>query len=293
MTSTPPRTEDAARATLHPATTVGPVHLRVTDLDLARRFYTRMLGLDATVQGEALVLSAAGRPLLFIEEDEGAPPRDERTTGLYHFALLLPSRAELGRLLQNLLRTRYALDGLVDHTISEAVYLTDPEGNGIELASDYPRETWAEAMRNARAMNKPLDVERMLGEADELAKPWTAIAPETRMGHVHLHVRDVREALAFYRDILGFDVMGDLGSVAFISAGGYHHHLGLNVWAGPRPPAPGAVGLRHFTIVLPDKAERARVLARVGEARAPIDETPEGPIVADPSGNRALLALAE
>lgn len=287
----------SASARLDPATTVGAVHLRVRDLEVARKFYTRVLGLTAAeVPGGELSLSANGKtPLLFFAEDRAAPPRDPRTTGLYHFALLVPSRAEFGHVLRHLAKTQYELDGLVDHTISEALYLTDPEGNGIEIARDYPRETWARAMgdmqRRPQTMNKPLDVEGVMRAADGEPREWDGISRGTVMGHVHLHVRDVEEALGFYRDVLGFDVMANLGSAAFISAGGYHHHLGLNVWAGPRPPAPGAVGLKHFTIELPSESERARVLARLAHAGARVEETAEGPVVADPTGNRALLSL--
>lgn len=280
---------------LHPDTTVGAVALRVADLDLARRFYTRMLGLQARIDdaGELLLSADGASPLLRIAQDAEAPPRDARTTGLYHFALLLPSRAELGRVVQNVARTQYDLDGLVDHTISEAVYLTDPEGNGIELACDYPRETWAAAYRDPRLMNRPLDVERLFREADAIGAPWMGIAPETRMGHVHLHVRDVAEGFAFYRDVVGFETQFELPSAGFVSAGGYHHHLAFNTWAGPRAPRPGAVGLRHFSIVLPTQGERQRVLAAVRSAGAPVEETDEGPIVSDPSGNRALLAMED
>lgn len=287
---------DLAPTKTHPATTVGAVHLRVNDLDTARKFYTRMLGLTAHIaESGELVLSADGAtPLLVIQEDKAAPPRDERTTGLYHFALLLPDRAELGRLVKNIASTRYQFDGLVDHTISEAAYLTDPEGNGIELACDYPRESWGDwAAVSPATMNKPMDVARMMREADALAKPWDGIAPMTRMGHVHLHVRDVDEALRFYEDVLGFDVMARLGSAAaFISAGGYHHHLGLNTWAGPRAPQPGAVGLRHFTIVYPDDAELTRMLSRVRDAGVTIEQANAGTFATDPTGNRVLLKVA-
>lgn len=273
------------RVSLHPDTGVGPVHLRVNDVELASRFYSRMLGLRAE-KGESgeMVFSAGQRPLVALEEAPDAPPRDERTTGLYHFALLLPSRAELGRLLQNLVKTQWPLSGLVDHTISEAIYLNDPEGNGIELAADYPREAWATwSQLNPQTMNRPLDTRRMMREAEEVGKAWDGIAPATRMGHVHLHVRDVDEALEFYRDVIEFDVQLRMPSAAFISAGGYHHHLGLNTWAGPRPPTAGAVGLRHFTIEFPTVEERDRILAKVGAT--------DGPFVTDPSGNRALLSV--
>jgi catechol 2,3-dioxygenase len=282
----------------HPDTTVGAVHLRVNDLDLARRFYTKMLGLQATVDdaGELLLSADGATPLLRIAEDAKAAPRDPRTTGLYHFALLLPSRAQLGRVLQHLAKTRYELDGMVDHAISEAVYLTDPEGNGIELAADYPRETWGRVMQAAqhdpRIMSRPMDVQRMFGEADALKEEWDGIAPATKMGHVHLHVRDVPEALAFHHDALGFDVMTDLASAAFLSAGGYHHHLGLNVWAGPRAPQPGAVGLRHYTIEYPTESERKRILDRIKRIGGTVEDTDAGPISADPTGNRMLLKVA-
>lgn len=290
-------TDTLAPPVLHPATTVGAVHLRVTDLDLARKFYTRMLGLTAAESaGGELTLTADGAtPLLVLRREADAPPRDPRTTGLYHFALLLPSRAELGRVLQNLARTRYQLDGLVDHQISEAIYLTDPEGNGIELAADAPAETWRAAMRRWDAggggMNRPLDVAGLFAAADERRDPWTGIAPATRMGHVHLHVRDLDEAVAFYGGVLGFETMGRVPGAAFVSAGGYHHHLGLNTWAGARPPRPNAVGLRHFTIRLPSREERERVVGRLQAAGARVAADGEGIFASDPTGNRFSLEI--
>lgn len=285
-------------ASTHPATTVGPVHLRVADLALARRFYTSILGLRAQDDVGELVLTADGAtPLLRIQEDRDASARDPRTTGLYHFALLVPTRAEWGHTLRHLSKTEYALDGIVDHTVSEALYLTDPEGNGIEIASDFPRGKWAhlwtpQARDRVGIMNKPVDFRAVWAATDAAPRAWDGLAAGTRMGHVHLHVRDVREAVGFYTDVLGFDTMIDIGSAAFVSAGGYHHHLGLNVWAGPRPPKPHAVGLRHFTIEYPNDAERDRILSRVREAGAPVEDTPEGPIVTDPTGNRVILRVS-
>jgi catechol 2,3-dioxygenase len=229
-----------------------------------------------------------------LTEETGAAP-GAGFTGLYHFALLVPERADLARWLAHAGRDQVPLTGLSDHFVSEAIYLDDPDGHGIEIYWDRPRETW-EGQVAERMTTEPLDVRSLLGEvADPASEPFDGIAADTVMGHVHLKVSDVPQTISFYRDVLGFGLMGTFGpSAAFLSAGGYHHHIGANVWesAGAPPPPAGTAALRHFTVVLPDEAERERVLARLRESGREPEMEDAGARAVDPSGNSLVLAVA-
>jgi len=220
---------------IHPDTTVGPVALTVADLARSEDFYTGVLGFRAIERGDrALTLAAGGAvPLLRLVEQPGARPKPQRATGLYHFAILVPSRLDLARALRHLAEQRYPLTGASDHLVSEALYLDGPDGNGIEIYRDRPRDEWPHANGQLQMAVDPLDVDGILGELARDDRPWDGLAPQTRIGHIHLHVADLRAAEAFYSGVLGFDVMLRYGAGAlFISAGGYHHHIGLNTWAG-------------------------------------------------------------
>ena len=190
---------------------------------------------------------------MLVEEPGARPGRGY--TGLYHFALLLPARVELARWLAHAARTRIPLQGLSDHFVSEAIYLGDPDGHGIEIYADRPRERW-EGIVAQRMTTLPMDVDDLFRELDDPAtEPFEGLPAGTVMGHVHLRVAAIPETVAFYRDLLGFGLMAQLGNqAAFLSAGGYHHHLGANTWesAGAPPPPAGTAALRHATIVLPD-----------------------------------------
>ena len=278
-----------------PRTTVGPIHFTVADLDRSLDYYGGTIGLDTRERSNGrAALGTSERELLVLVEDAGARPA-YGYTGLYHFALLLPERVELARWLAHAGREGVPLVGLSDHFVSEAIYLSDPDGHGIEIYWDRPREVW-EGQVFERLTTMPLDVDSLLGElADPASEPFEALPSGTVMGHVHLKVAAIADALEFYRDVLGFDLMAQLGEqAAFLSAGGYHHHIGANTWesAGAPPPPEGTATLRHATVVLPDAAERDRVLERLGEAGYATEESDGGPRVRDPSGNALVLALA-
>jgi len=276
---------------LDPATTLGAVRLRVADLAGARSFYERALGLEARADGEVVALGVPGGPALVeLREQADAAPRRPGASGLFHLALLLPSRAELARALWRLARERVPLTGASDHLVSEALYLADPEGNGIELYRDRPREEWERDGGELRMATLPLDLDPLLAEAP--AEPEAAIAPGTRLGHVHLQVADLRAAEAFYGGALGFEAMvrGYPGAL-FLAAGGYHHHVGLNTWAsrGGPPNEQGVRGLERFEVVLPGERELTAAAERLAAAGAPARQVAEGLLARDPFGNDVLL----
>jgi catechol 2,3-dioxygenase len=290
MTSTQTHTQ----APVLPASLrVGAVELAVTDLDRSVGFYESAIGLrlHRREDGRA-ALGAGGEDLLVLVEDASARPAG-RHAGLYHFALLHPSRLELARAAQRLAATRTRISGASDHGISEAIYLPDPDDNGIELAADRGRERWGD-LSDPTALGgpEPLDLGglMLLVEGEEV-HPF--VSPDTVVGHVHLHVGDLDRGVAFYRDVIGFEVMTLLDSAAFVAAGGYHHHLGFNLWRGHGvPPVPaGSIGLRHWTIVLPADAAAA-LRERVIAAGAPYEDRPEGLLVHDP-WDIALLVITE
>lgn len=298
----PPRDPEELEASASPAsgeiaaaTSMGPVHLTVSALERSLGYYREAIGLDVLERADGRArLGAGGRELLVLVEEPGARPA-HGYTGLYHIALLLPERPDLARWLAHVVRDRVPLVGLSDHFVSEAIYLSDPDGHGIEVYWDRPREVW-EGQVGARMTTIQLDVDSLLGELyDPVSAPFEGLPAGTVMGHVHLKVAAIAETVAFYRDLLGFGLMAQLGTqAAFFAAGGYHHHLGTNVWesaGAPSPPA-GTAALRHATIVLPDASERDRVVSRVERSGHAVEETGGSPLVRDPSGNALLLAVA-
>src|SRR5438067_173981 len=270
MASPPdPEELEATAAGMHPeipaGTTLGAVHLTVSDLERSVAYYREAIGLRVLAQEDGRTSLGADSELLVLVEEPGAP-HSHGHTGLYHVALLLPKRTGLARWLAHVVRERIPLVGLSDHFVSEAIYLSDPDHHGIEIYWDRPRDTWEG--RVGRMGTWPLDVPSLLGELDDPAtEPFDGLPGGTIMGHVHLKVADVTETVRFYRDILGFGLMAQLGSqAAFLSAGGYHHHIGANTWesAGASPPPSGSASLRHATIVLPSEQERDALLGRLG-----------------------------
>ena len=284
-----------ARAEIAATTTVGAVHLTVADLERSLAFYDATFGMERLgVSDGRATLGADGRELLVLVEEPGARPAPGHT-GLYHFALLLPERSDLARWLAHAARTRIPLTGLSDHFVSEAVYLNDPDGHGIEVYWDRPRDSW-EGQVAERMTTLALDVQDVMGSlGDGPEGEYPGLPAGTVMGHVHLKVSSIAETIAFYRDVLGFALMADLGArAAFLSAGGYHHHIGANTWesAGASPPPAGTAALRHATVLLPDEAARDEVIARAAAAGHEPEQDAHGPLLRDPSGNGLVLALA-
>ena len=277
-----------------PETTVGAVELTVSDLARSLDYYRRAIGLETLEDGaRRATLGAGDRELLVLVEEPGSRPA-AGYTGLYHFALLVPERNELAAWLAHAARDHVPLVGLSDHYVSEALYLSDPDGHGIEIYRDRPRSHW-EGQVGDRLTTMPLDVDDLLGVLDDPAtEPFDGLPAGTVMGHVHLKVADIPSAVDFYRDLLGFDLMAQLGGLAaFLSAGGYHHRVGANTWesAGAGPAPAGTAALRRATIVLPDDAARGDVVARVESAGRSLEDVDGDPVVRDPSGNALLLAV--
>jgi catechol 2,3-dioxygenase len=274
---------------------MGAVHVTVADLARSLAYYREAVGLAVLEERPgAASLGVGDAELLGLVEEPGARPAS-RHTGLYHFALRVPERADLARWLAHAARDQVALLGMSDHFVSEAIYLTDPDGHGIEIYHDRPRVVW-EGLVGTRMTTDPLDVADLMGELDDPAtEPFDRLPAGTDMGHVHLQVADIAATIEFYRDVLGFDVMGELfGSAAFLAAGGYHHHVGANTWhslGAPAPP-PGTAALRHATIVLPEARERDRVAARVADTGGEPEAREDDVLVRDPSGIGLLLTAS-
>ncbi len=276
-------------------TTLGPVALTVADLERSVAYWRDEIGLEVQDRADGrATLGVPGSALLELAEVPGAPPADGYS-GLFHVALLVPERADLARWLAHAARDRVQLTGASDHDVSEALYLRDPDHHGIEIYADRPRALW-EGEVGQRLTTMPLDVDALLSVLDDPAsEPFDGLPAGTRIGHVHLRVADVPEAIGFYRDLLGFDLMASLGAqAAFLAAGGYHHHIGANTWESRgRPPAPaGAATLRHATIVLPTAADRDAAVERARAGGAPVEDGEDGTLVRDPSGNAFVLVAA-
>jgi len=284
--SGPPSDSVQAAAQLPQTLRLGPTHLTVSDIDGSIAFYENALGLQLRDRDDTMAsLGAGGEDLLVLVGEPGAIPAG-RHAGLYHYALLFDSRVELARTLRRLATTQTRIDGAADHGVSEAIYLRDPDGNGIELYADRPRDAWPAPTKPGERVGMytiGLDLKALLATIDG-EDPRPQAGPGLRTGHLHLHVGDVAQGLAFYRDVLGFDVMVNLGSAAFVSAGGYHHHLGFNVWMGSdvKPPPPGTAGLRHWTVVLDSPEQIAAVRGRVESGGVEVADHDDGFLVRDP-----------
>lgn len=281
-------------AAIDPRTGMGPVHLTVADLARSTVFYEQTLGLEARRRDRARVeLGTPASTLVVVVEEPGARPAPAHT-GLFHLALLLPDRAALARWLRRAVEQRIALEGLSDHAVSEAVYLRDPDGHGIEVYADRPRALW-DGRVGQLLTTRQLDVGDLLATLNGDSSPSEGSGDETVVGHVHLQVADLSAAVSFYRDVLGFGLLAQLGVHAgFLGAGGYHHHVGVNTWAslGASPPPPGAAALRHLTVLLPDQRARDETLARLAAAGHRPETGEQGPLVRDPSENAIVLVVA-
>ncbi len=287
---------------VHPATQLGHVSLTVANLENQIVFYTQALGFKLHWrEGNKAGLGAGSADLLLLTEEPDLK-HYRGTTGMYHFAIVFPNRRELALVMARLFALKYR-NSPTDHVMTKTTYLDDPEGNGIELYCESPEDgSWTITDGNYEARwadgrwsdgREALDVEALFKHIEEDDRLDGFIHPETRLGHIHLHVRDIPEAIDFYHGVIGFDVMGVSKGIGmgFVSAGGYHHHIGLNTWlgAGAPPPPADAVGLRHFTVDFPDQQSLDEVIARVDAAGLPSNKIEGGLLLHDPSQNGVVL----
>lgn len=274
-------------------TKIGEISLYVSDINRAAAFYHDQLGFhEMEKEAGRAVLGAGGQRLLTLVERPGAS-RPQKTTGLYHFAVLLPNRRSLAEVLYHLADTETGVQGAADHGVSEALYLADPDGNGIEFYRDRRRSDWpVDDIGRLMMDTDELDIDDLVMELRDGLPVWQGLPDKTVIGHVHLYVRDLKEAEDFYTRVLGFQLMQRYGSgAAFVSAGGYHHHIGFNIWAGAGAPPPpdNAVGLNWFEVRLPDAGALEAVRSRLETAAVPFEKHGEGILVRDPSKNGILL----
>jgi catechol 2,3-dioxygenase len=278
---------------IHPATAIGPVYITISDLERSLGFYQNQLGLQLiNREFDEAYLGVVDRVLVVLKEDPAAHTAPN-TTGLYHFALRVPSRLELAKSLQRLSGTRTYVQGFADHLVSEAVYLSDPDDIGIEIYRDRPRDQWQYINGQLKMATDPLDLDGVLGELAGQVEDSMGMHPETTMGHIHLRVAQISPAENFYRDVIGFDLTLQYGPMAsFLSAGGYHHHIGINTWAGVGLPPPRAhtTGLRWFTVQFHSNPELDRAVERAHAAGVRLEKHDDGWLVRDPSSNGVLLA---
>jgi catechol 2,3-dioxygenase len=275
-------------------TKIAFAHRTVSDMQRALSFYQEKVGfhLVQRVNGSAALSASGKRPAsIYLTELRDAEPRPSRTTGLYHVAIRLPNRAELGRTLQRLLAHDWRFFGAADHGVSEALYTADPDGNGVELYADRPRTRWDWNGGQVEMGTEPLDLNNLVNAG--MRSGGNGLPPQTDVGHVHLQVSDLEQARAFYHDLLGLEVtQSETPGALFMAAGKYHHHLGVNIWAGegvPAPP-PNAVGLFSFGLHIPDRTARRILSDRLKGAGISLEETGTGGILAhDPDGNGIVI----
>lgn len=269
----------------------GEVHLKVTDLDKMTNFYTEIIGFSVLEKKDKhVVLTADGQtPLLVLEQPESIVPKEPRRTGLYHLALLLPTRADLGKAIKHFSRNQIPL-GAADHQVSEALYLSDPDGNGIEIYCDREPKTWHWNDDLVAMSTDPLDTRAVVEESGE--DDWTRLPSGTVMGHIHLHVANLPNTKEFY-EALGFKVVSRYPQALFMANGNYHHHIGLNTWNGADAsrPTEGSAGMEAFTLIYPDESTLQEAIGNVQKLVETVKRLETTFVVVDPSGNRVILRL--
>ena len=273
-------------------THVGTVHLQVSDLEKSIAYYQQVLGLRVQRSSAATATLGADdeeRPILALHTTPGVKRARRGALGLYHFAILLPERAALGRFAMHL-SALGARVGSADHLVSEAFYLSDPDGLGIEVYADRPRSAWRRRGRELVMATDPLDVGDLVAASE--GQPWTGMPRGTRVGHVHLHVGDLEEAERFYHFALGLDKMvWSYPGALFLAAGGYHHHLGTNVWSAETPAREEEARLIEWELLVPGREAAAAARNSLGAAGYATEQSETGVTAADPWGTRVRIAL--
>lgn len=275
----------------------GRVRLQVADLERSLDYYGRVLGLRVLDRSDGMAALGPGDDggvLVELREHPGATPAPRHgRLGLYHYAILLPDRSALGRFARHL-QEEGVRAGAADHRVSEALYLTDPDGLGVEVYADRPRSAWSYVGRELVMTTEPLDVEDVVGAAG--GEPWTGMPPGTTIGHVHLHVADLEEAAGFYDRGLGLErTVWSYPGALFLSAGGYHHHLGINTWAAGAPePGPDDARLLEWELLVPSADHVREALESLEETGHPVDDPPDGNggVARDPWGTEVRVRAA-
>jgi catechol 2,3-dioxygenase len=270
-------------------TRIGEIEIRVADLERSLDFYTSQLGLvQHAASGNRVSLGPrSGVRLITLVGEPGTRSRPVGIPGLYHFALLLPSRRDLGILLLHMFQERWPFQGFADHGVSEAAYLADPDGNGIELYSDRPRDTWQIKNGEVAMTTQTLNVNSLIRSVD--GEEWNGAHSATRMGHLHFSIADLGHGETFYREVLGFDVTNrSLPNALFLSAGGYHHHIGLNTWLRPQPAHSNYADILSYELIVPDLSAREALAARARSAGLDV-VAGETLVLRDPNGTLVLI----
>ncbi len=274
-----------------PTVYVGGLSINVTNLDKSLQFYQEVVGFKVLekTNGKAVLTADGKKALLTIEQPSNVELKEGRTTGLYHFAILLPSRADLSAFLKHIIQAGVQL-GASDHLVSEALYFSDPDGNGIEVYRDRPASEWTWNNNQVHMVTDPLDGNGLLAESQ---KEWNGLPEETVMGHIHLHVSDLKTTEDFYMGGLGFDIVTTYPGALFTSTNGYHHHIGLNVWngVGAKAPSKNSVGLNWYTLVYPDEAKRMEVVNQLQSKGYEVIKKQDKYVVEDPSKNAIHMVI--
>lgn len=279
-------------STLPVTTSIGTVYLRVADLETSLGFYRDVLGFQAVDLDPATVAleTADGARLVVLQEQAGLTRPPRRSSGLYHLAILMPTRRDLAAIIQQLVARRYPIGGASDHGVSEAFYLDDPEGNGIEIYADRPKETWPMAGAQVQMGSDQINLESLFAELEDHSAPWGTMPAGTTIGHVHLKVGDMAASRTFYTEVLGFDVMQEnYPGALFVAAGGYHHHIGMNTWTsrGIDAPPEDTTGLDRYSVRVPSKDDLDAIAERLAELGQEVSSPADGILqVTDPNGIR-------
>lgn len=279
--------------TIDGRTGVGAVTLAVADLPAMTTYYQAIIGLELLAKGPGQAMLGLGDDVMVRLAHRPNGRQHKRAAGLFHLAILLPSRASLGQWLKHYISTTGTMiGGAGDHLVSEALYLDDPEGNGIEIYADRPRESWPYKNGELQMATLAVDIPDLVAKADPA--PFNGMPAGTTLGHVHLQVNNETAAEAFYERMLGIEHITSYPGATFLGAGGYHHHIGANVWhsRGQGQPPAGSLGLVNFSLRLPDAGARSAVLEHLDNLDLPITMVGETPGVLDPAGNQVLLELA-
>lgn len=274
-----------------PITYVDYLSLKVTDLNRSLQFYKQILGFQvfSRKKRQAVLTADQKRPLLILEQPKDVQPKQRRTTGLYHFALLLPERRDLANFVQSIIDKGVPY-GASDHRLTEAIYLNDPDGNGIEVYYDRTEEELGKKRENTEMTTLPLDIRDVLKNQKG---QWKTLPKKTIIGHIHLHVDSLETAKDFYVHTLGFNLMTEYPGALFVSDGGYHHHLGLNIWNGEGAPEPAenSVGLNWYTIVLEDEEKLEECARKLKEKGYIVTKEKDYFETGDPAGNKIRLIV--